>query len=387
LRNVWFQIHWLIGITAGVVLAVIGTTGALLSFEPEILRSMNEGIITVSPQAGTPLLPAELLGRVGQASAGKQIASLTVFSDARNAARIVYAAEPPARRGESRYVNPYTGEILPRAKGEEFFRTVTQLHRYLLSAETGKQIVGASTVGLLFLAFSGIYLRWPARIFDWRAWLTFSWAQRGRAFLWSLHSVLGTWVLLCYLLAGFTGLYWSYNWYRDALFSVTGAPKPVQGGGAGGSERGAAAAVPGAVDEGQSREVTLAWQMFRRYVSAYDSATLRVPAKPGQPVQITYLDPRPPHPRATNRVVFDAGKLVEHERYQDKPAGSKIMSSMFSLHSGRFFGVPGAIAMMLASLLMPVSAVSGWLLYLGRRRRKKAQPQPASAGGGASHGS
>ncbi len=32
-RRILFQIHWFLGITAGFVLAVMGVTGALLSFE------------------------------------------------------------------------------------------------------------------------------------------------------------------------------------------------------------------------------------------------------------------------------------------------------------------------------------------------------------------
>src|SRR3546814_6651974 len=34
---------------------------------------------------------------------------------------------------------------------------------------------------------------------------------------WHLHSVVGTWVLLTYLVMSLTGLWWSYGWYRDAV--------------------------------------------------------------------------------------------------------------------------------------------------------------------------
>jgi sulfite reductase (NADPH) flavoprotein alpha-component len=51
------------------------------------------------------------------------------------------------------------------------------------------------------------------------------------------------------------------------------------------------------------------------------------------------------------------------------------MTSVFALHSGRFFGVLSAIALMLASALMPLFAITGWMLYLGRRARtKRATP-------------
>ena len=55
LRKLWFQFHWLLGISAGVVLAVIGTTGAMLSFEEELLRAINPGVMTVAARAGARL--------------------------------------------------------------------------------------------------------------------------------------------------------------------------------------------------------------------------------------------------------------------------------------------------------------------------------------------
>lgn len=48
-RSIWFQIHWFIGITAGVVLAVVGFTGGMLSLEQDVMRWINPGVMTVEP--------------------------------------------------------------------------------------------------------------------------------------------------------------------------------------------------------------------------------------------------------------------------------------------------------------------------------------------------
>jgi 4-hydroxy-tetrahydrodipicolinate synthase len=63
-RALLFQIHWLLGITAGAVLAVVGVTGAVLSFEPQILRALNPGVMTVDSRGEQPLPPAELIARI-----------------------------------------------------------------------------------------------------------------------------------------------------------------------------------------------------------------------------------------------------------------------------------------------------------------------------------
>ena len=46
-RNAIFQLHWFFGITAGIVLAVVGVTGGILSFEDELLKALNPGVLTV----------------------------------------------------------------------------------------------------------------------------------------------------------------------------------------------------------------------------------------------------------------------------------------------------------------------------------------------------
>ncbi|HKU93941.1 MAG TPA: sulfite reductase flavoprotein subunit alpha, partial [Vineibacter sp.] len=60
-----------------------------------------------------------------------------------------------------------------------------------------------------------------------------------------------------------------------------------------------------------------------------------------------------------------------HRLYAALPLGPKLLTSIFALHSGSFFGLAGVIIFMLASLAMPLFAVTGWMLYLDRRTRKR----------------
>src|SRR6185369_15439557 len=166
-KKILFQAHWLIGITAGIVLAVVGVTGGMLSFEHQLLYVINPGVMHVTPPGTQALAPAELIQWVQAANPGRRIATLTVYADAQDSAKVGFAADAqsgPAvpggqRRGEMRYVDPYTGAVLAKAQGEDFFRMVMQFHRWLAAGETGKLIVGASTIGLIVLCLSGLFLR------------------------------------------------------------------------------------------------------------------------------------------------------------------------------------------------------------------------------------
>src|SRR3546814_5930995 len=71
--------------------------------------------------------------------------------------------------------------------------------------------------------------------------------------------------------------------------------------------------------------------------------------------------------------LFDRWTLqpVAHERYDDGNWRQKIGASMFALHRGSFFGTGGVVLFMVTSFGMPLFAVTGWMLYLDRRRRKR----------------
>ena len=108
--------------------------------------------------------------------------------------------------------------------------------------------------------------------------------------------------------------------------------------------------------------------------SGFETATFEWPAGERKAVSVRYLPRDPRHPRAFNRLEIDpsSGDVVSSRRYAGQPAGDRLLASIFPLHSGRYFGWPGAIAFMLASLCMPLFTVTGWMLYLQRRRRSVA---------------
>src|SRR5690606_17843335 len=180
------------------------------------LRALNPGVLSVEPR-GEALPPSALLERVRAQRPGEAVASLQVSRDPTVPAVVGFAPKDGGRRGERRQVDPYTGTVLPEPRHQEFFRTTMQLHRWLAADDIGKQVVGASTVALVFFCISGLYLRWPRRLGSLRTWLALDWRQKGRNFLWHLHSVVGTWLLLGYLVMALTGLWWSYGWYREAV--------------------------------------------------------------------------------------------------------------------------------------------------------------------------
>ena len=69
-KKTLFQLHWFFGITAGLVLALMGITGATVSFQDELLNLLNPSVLKVQKLDSGVLPPAELVRRV-EAREGK----------------------------------------------------------------------------------------------------------------------------------------------------------------------------------------------------------------------------------------------------------------------------------------------------------------------------
>ena len=125
LRNALFQVHWFVGITVGIVIALVGSTGTILSFEPEILHALNRDARIVVAAPGEPLPPPELLPRLQAADPARRVAALSVWSDTSRAARVTYAPKEAPR--ESKGTPPQ--DALPRAAAAEETRPCSRSGR------------------------------------------------------------------------------------------------------------------------------------------------------------------------------------------------------------------------------------------------------------------
>ncbi|HEY4073402.1 MAG TPA: PepSY domain-containing protein [Herbaspirillum sp.] len=381
-KKILFQIHWFVGITAGSLLMMVGVTGATLSFSDEIINALNPGVMHVARQSAPLLEAPQLFTQIQAANPDRPILALTLANDKAgsaevHSARVNFAPPPGQRRGELRYADPYNGKLLPSLRAEPFFKWIEFLHRFLLlPTPIGKVIMGSSALCLFFLALSGLYLRWPRQALQWRAWFRLDFSLQGRSFLWHLHSMLGTWALVMYLISSSTGAYWSLDWLKQGVDGLIGQAQAGAGQGKPASKPKPAARKPMPADQ-----FARVWQEFTATVPAYRRVMLRLPERAGEPVQINYLEPDAPHDQALSRMRINpqTGAVGNQLRYRDKSTGERVLSSVYVLHMGTLFGLPGRILMTLAALCLPLFGITGWMLYLDRRRKKRAVRQARNA--------
>lgn len=395
-KKVFFQIHWFLGITAGLILALMGITGAIYSYDQQILKWMNPDSYTVQAENRPKLSPNEIYQHFQQQDPELKINSITVASSPTAAANINVVKEG-ARRGLTIMINPYSAEVLPQVKGQAFFAFIQQLHRNLTVGPVGKQITGACTLILIFFVLSGIYLRWPKR-HSLKQWFFVKPQLKGRNFLWDLHAVVGTWVVIFYLILACTGLYWSYDWWRNGMFKVLGVERPqaqmqanptprndqqqhAERGQGENTKRGDQTKPPFGPEQIQY-SLQQSWTGIQTQLGReYSTLTLNIPKKANGEVSISFVDAIPQHERARNSATFnyENAQFTEMSLYEDKKLNEKIMSSMLPVHRGSFFGPIYQFFAMLASLSMPLFFVTGWMLYLKRRKQKKVTAQARQA--------
>lgn len=362
-RNALFQFHWFLGLTAGLVLMLVGVTGGILGVEDEVTGLLSPGIVTVPAREAPRLMPDALVARLKDEAPGKRV-TLMILNGASDRAAQVRLADGPGR-GLDTYVDPYDGRVLGPARGENFFATVRRLHRWLLLPGDGdgwgRTLTGASALALVYLALSGLYLRWPKGRRDWRIWLKPAIHRRGRALYWSLHAVVGTWMLALYLVMALTGLWWSYGWYRDGVTTLlTGRPP--------------AAAQARGMNKKEGAPVPLdpAFAAFTAATNGLYATASLAPAREGETIRIRAVAADAAHFQARDEWRFQPdGILVSRDLYAERAWGARLTGSMLALHEGKFFGPVGWIAFMLAALMMPLFGVTGLLLYLGRRRSRR----------------
>ena len=370
-KNIWFKLHLILGLSAGFILLIVGFTGAMLSFEKEILNAINQDTYKVTVLEQGKLSTKELLEKFQEQKPQAKINGITISSFEDDSVSINVAGEGQnARKGVTYYVNPYTAEILPELKGVSFFKTVENIHRRLLLDDFGKQVVALSVVSLLVLMFSGIYIYFPRIKKSFSQSLKLNFQSKGRFFIANLHSAIGMWVIPFYLIASLTGLYWSYEFVSNGLHAITGVEKP---------KKTQMKALEGENKNPQAEkisfdDISLAVDTFKNLVeNKYSTATLRFPQK-GSVYSFDYFAIDTPHERARNKIEFDikTNQISKHEKYEDKTLTQKLMGSILPLHTGEYFGVVGQTLMFLASLMMPLFAITGLMLYVKRTKKKKS---------------
>lgn len=232
MRRVFLRIHRWLAIPFGVFCCVACFTGAVLTFQDELLGILNWRLHNLS--GNERLEDRELAQRIlDQLDPRQTIAFVRVPEERGEPAEVNIAG----MGRKNLLVNPYTGEILGYPKYSGFFDGVTSFHRWLFNRpanhrdgglSVGRVVMGATAIAMSLILISGIVLWIPKNKKALKSRLKVSTTKGFRRFVYDSHVSLGIYAAIFLLLASLTGPTWSFGWYKQAAMTITGARDDVR---------------------------------------------------------------------------------------------------------------------------------------------------------------
>src|SRR5829696_5358613 len=377
LRKIIFWCHLPVGVTAGLVILIMCVTGVLLSFEKQITSwADTRGYHAAPPAPDAQHLPIETLITSARETRGAAPASITLKSDRGAPAEIGFGKEA------SLFVNPYTGTVLGEGsqKTRNFFRTVTDWHRWLgakgENRNVARAITGACNLGFLFLVMSGFYLWWP-RNWNLKALRNVTWFRRGlqskaRDFNW--HNVIGFWSAVPLFIVVLSAVVISYTWAGNLVYRIAGETPPAP-----------RANQPAANRENAAQttfdNLNSAWARAEQQVSDWQSISLQLPTA-GSALTFNIDSGNGGQPQKRAQLVLDraTGEVVRWEPFSAYTRGRQLRSILRFAHTGEVAGIVGQTIAGLVSTGGAVLVITGLALAIRRflawlaRRSRSSQP-------------
>jgi uncharacterized iron-regulated membrane protein len=393
LRTVIFWAHLLTGITIGSIVVTMAATGVLLTYQRQIQTWADTRGLAYSPaSAGVPLAPDQLIARVQEAQAGR-------ITGVRWRRAEDAPVEVELGRETLLFVDAYTGAILGDGsqRTRAFFRTITELHRWLALRgryqATGRAITGAANLALLLMLLSGFYLWWPRQPGPqaFRNVMLFRHGLRPKARDFNWHNVIGFWSLLPVGVIAASAVVISYGWAGSLLERATSQPARVasepahvasQPAGAP-SQPDRAAAQPAGAPQTPGPDTGAATDLLGRaqtHVPRWRSVTMQIPARNGA---VTFIIDTGTggQPQRTARLTLAqaTGAVLAWQPFASESRAARVRSILRYAHTGEVLGVAGQALAGLVSAGTVLLAGTGIALALRRLAAWRRRRSPGAA--------
>jgi uncharacterized iron-regulated membrane protein len=260
------------------------------------------------------------------------------------------------------FVDGYTGKILGTRSLPTVLGQIHSMHLTLLiPGGTGSNIVFGSSLLLIWLIASGLYLWWPLK----RA--TVKWSASLRRVAFDLHSAVGIYTFFFLFVLALTGAFVHFdNALESGLNKMAHVSDPL---------RGAPSTVaPGAKPIGPDEALAIA-------AAALPGTKPNILMPPAGPKGSYRVNIYFPEDETGNRswVLIDqySGKPLYVESSRTAPFGNKLVLENRAIHTGQLYGYPTKVLMSLSSLMVVVTVITGYYMWWKKLRwsaRKSRAP-------------
>jgi uncharacterized iron-regulated membrane protein len=366
-RKVWLNLHLYLGLSAGLVLSSIGLTGSLLVFsEPMIRMEYGEHIF---PGPGQPVSKPAIDEWI--ANAHRAFADLnaveTVNGPGYGIGRgTMLMSEAAGGTHLIVTVNPDTGLPLGKFIWEDSYTTlIIKFHASLATTMSwGRDTVAWLGVAMVISMATGLYLWWP-RNRNWYVALTLKRGARGRRRLLDLHNLFAVYLYVPLFILASTGIYFIKPHWIDPAIALVSVPRTPD-----------ADALTRTAKPGSCQARTTPSQAVDLAQSRFPTATfvlIVIPKQPQQPYQVNLAPPNNLDDKGQTQVFVDreCPVILTAIDGEVRVASETFKAVVFPLHRNMMLGRFGSAIVFLCGLLLPLSFVTGLLLWLDKRRNTR----------------
>lgn len=402
-RTVW-RWHFYAGLFVIPFMLVLGTTGIIYLFKPQLDTAMYRNLLFVQPSAAITMPYTAQVQAAQMAYPDATVAKFTpsVAGD-RSAEVTVTTAD---ERELLVFVDPYAGRVLGVRDEERNLQAIARkIHGELLIGNWGDYLIELAACWAIVLLISGVYLWLPRnKISLMGTFIPRLWSKNKRIFWRDLHAVPGFYGVLLIGFLLLTGLPWTGFWgdtfaqvwgrFPDEMWDnvpqstvVTGSlnqrgdifvpwaaeqmPMP-QSDFEGWNNRDRLEAYPVQLASDRQSSVDSVPDVFNKVVAL----AIQAGAPPG--FSIAFPDgetgvytasafPADPKQEVTMHMDQYSGELLASVGWKDYGLVPKAVEMGVSIHMGRYFGLANQLIMLFAALVTILLSVTGAVMWWQRR--------------------
>ncbi|MDQ1089185.1 PepSY domain-containing protein [Siphonobacter sp. SORGH_AS_1065] len=377
--NNW--LHLWLGLGSGIIVFIVCITACIWVFNEEI-TAVLEPETKIEKENRPVITPSQLHESIATLHPGKEI----TYANYQQGRTIQAGVGDWEGEHYTINVHPYTGKVINQhvhQKDEsDFFRTVLNGHRFLwLPWEIGRPIVNYATLIFVIELITGLVWWYPKK---WNKStieksFTIKWGASFKRVNLDLHNVLGFYSLLFLLAIALTGMVWGIKWYSEGLYWVTSGGDTLP-------------------EFARNHSDTLQSNRFYTREQAMNKAWGIVQKKHPEAHGFYYNFPEKKDLKSPIYITIypSAGQFYNHQSYSfdqhtlkpfaenavyDVPYaqasfGAKLRRMNYDIHVGSILGLPGKVMAFFASLIGASLPITGFLIWWGRRNKKKTAPCP-----------
>ena len=406
-RTIW-RWHFYAGLFVIPFMLVLGTTGIIYLFKPQLDAAMYHNLMFVQPSSA--MLPYTEQVQIAQSAYPDATVTKFMPSPAADRSAQVTVATADARE-VAVFVDPYRGAVLgDRDEADNLQAIARKIHSELLIGDWGDYLIELAACWAIVLLMTGVYLWVPRKNISLMGTLIPRlWSKNKRIFWRDLHAVPGFYGVLLIGFLLITGLPWTGFWgdtfaqvwgrFPDKMWDnvpqstvVTGSlnhrgdifvpwaaeqmPMPVS-----------TLAVDADTSDSQARLVVdsenagvLAVFNDAVFDDVVFNNIVALAIKEGAPAgfSIAFPDsptgvytasafPDDPKQEVTMHMDRYSGELLASVGWKDYGIVPKAVEMRVSIHMGKYFGLANQLLMLFASLVTILLSVTGTVMWWQRR--------------------